>query len=221
LGHEESCIIKFHYGLSHTRSKFYCKNTMSVERNKNKTPCSPDAAACNLAASDASFREYPSPCSPEEYPPLQKFSGSSAASTCKLTAVVKTPDVDPDLNSSAIPHQTNHLNTNQNSQSQNKFDKFLIIKSNDNSKEMSKVSPFKVERAIIEASGKRTGYKIKPLQSGLLLIEVDQKEIHDKLKNIKQVDSIPVTVESHSTLNFLKVPFAVIVLIIIPMRIYD
>ena len=63
---------------------------------------------------------------------------------------------------------------------------------------------FQVEKEIHTSTGTTKGYKIKPLRSGLLLIEVDQKEVHDKLLNITSIDQTPVTVEPHATLNISK-----------------
>ena len=42
---------------------------------------------------------------------------------------------------------------------------------------------------------------MKPLSSGLLLIEVDQKQTHDKLLQVRKLRDIPVIVEPHATLN--------------------
>ena len=84
------------------------------------------------------------------------------------------------------------------------YNKFLIIKSEIEGKKLTKESPFKVQNAIQDILGKNKYFQIKPLNSGLLLIEVDSKEIHDKLLRVKKLHDIPVTVSPHTSLNTTK-----------------
>ena len=54
------------------------------------------------------------------------------------------------------------------------------------SKKLSKESPFAIQKAIQDILGKNKFFQIKALSSGLLLIEVDQKQTHDKLLQVKK-----------------------------------
>ena len=111
---------------------------------------------------------------------------SSDVAACNLPASVMTPGAD-----------------NRNSiQSSDKFDKFLVIKHQDQNKNMAKQSPFKVDRAIKSLLGDNHKCRIESnFRSGLLLIEVVQKEYHDKLLRTNDLNGIPVIIEPHKTLN--------------------
>ena len=95
----------------------------------------------------------------------------------------------------ATPLQKNDKDT------KNKFAKFLIMKHEDEHQKLTKLNPFVIEKALREILGKKTFYEMKPLSSGLLLIEVDQKQTHDKLLQVRKLRDIPVIVEPHATLN--------------------
>ena len=81
------------------------------------------------------------------------------------------------------------------------FSKYLTIGHQDPNEKLSLKNPFKIAKALKDILGKKYVNDPKPLSSGLLLIEVDQKQTHDKLMSIKTLDKIPVTVKPHSTLN--------------------
>ena len=115
----------------------------------------------------------------------EKLPCYSGAAACNLPAPVSpTPD--------------------DNSARNDRFDKFLVIKHGDNSKKMTKMDPFKIDKALKGIIGTNHGCKIQPLRNGLLLIEVGQKKVHDQLLSIKLLDDIPVTVTPHNALNFSK-----------------
>ena len=78
------------------------------------------------------------------------------------------------------------------------------MKCTEEGRKLSKENPFKIDRDIKTIVGKKLYYEIKPLSSGLLLIEVDQKQVHDKMMQIRKVHDIPVSVSAHSSLNFSK-----------------
>ena len=82
----------------------------------------------------------------------------------------------------------------------NTYNKFLIMKAE--GRKLSKEDSFDMNEAIRDILGHQRWFDIKPHHgSGLLLIEVDQKQTHDKLLSIKKVLGIPVSVSPHSTLN--------------------
>ena len=71
-------------------------------------------------------------------------------------------------------------------------------------KKLSKENPIVIEKALNAILGKKANYHAKPISSGLLLIEVDQKQTHDKLLQIQKLHNIPVSVSPHKTLNISK-----------------
>ena len=75
------------------------------------------------------------------------------------------------------------------------------MKCTEEGRKLSKENPFKIDRDIKTIVGKKLYYEIKPLSSGLLLIEVDQKQTHDKMMQIRKVHDIPVSVSPHSFMN--------------------
>ena len=95
-------------------------------------------------------------------------------------------------------HSTNTKDT------KNQFNKFLVMKAVANGHKLSKESSFDMKDAIQAILGNNKHFDIKPLSSGLLLIEVDQKQTHDKMLQIKKVLNIPVSVSPHSSLNATK-----------------
>ena len=96
----------------------------------------------------------------------------------------------------ATPLQNNSKDTKT-----SKFAKFLIMKHTDENRKLSKENPFMIDKALKDILGKKAHYDMKPLSSGLLLIEVDQKQTHDKLLQVKKIHDIPVIVQPHATLN--------------------
>ena len=82
-----------------------------------------------------------------------------------------------------------------------KFDKYLVMKCTEEERKLTKENPISIDKAIKTIIGKKSYYEVKPLGSGLLLIEVDQKQVHDKFLQIKKLHNIPVSVSPHSSLN--------------------
>ena len=85
------------------------------------------------------------------------------------------------------------------------FPKYLIMKHQSNDQKLTKaISPFKVDKAFKDIIGKNNFYKISPMRSGHLLVEVDRKPIAEKLLKIKNLHQTPIKVEKHRTLNITK-----------------
>ena len=94
------------------------------------------------------------------------------------------------------------------------FKRFLIIKKDtasqtdqdDNQKNidpsMSDVNVFVVDRSLKSILGKHYKWcKISRLRSGLLLVEVVQRQAFDLLKRVTKIGEVSVIVEEHQTLN--------------------
>ena len=81
------------------------------------------------------------------------------------------------------------------------FDKFLTIKHGNAQTKLRKSNPFVIDKALKDIIGNKFWYQVKPLSSGHLLIEVDQKQAHDKLLTVTKLHDIPVKVEAHNQLN--------------------
>ena len=84
------------------------------------------------------------------------------------------------------------------------YKKYLVIKHKDPKRRITDVSPIEMEKGLTHRLGKDQKYKVSRLRSGLLLIEVDRKELYDKLMQTSKLNNIPVKVEEHSTLNISK-----------------
>lgn len=82
------------------------------------------------------------------------------------------------------------------------FKRFVVnvAKHQDHSKKIAELNIFQVERALKSTIGKRN-YKITRCRSGILLNEVDQKQLYEKLLKIKKLDDIPVLIEDQKFLN--------------------
>ena len=83
----------------------------------------------------------------------------------------------------------------------NSFPKFLIAKCAAQGDQLTKKNPILIEKAFAGILGKDHGCPIKPLRSGVLLIEVHQKWEADLLMATTQLAGIDVCIESHKTLN--------------------
>ncbi|XP_064461913.1 uncharacterized protein LOC135372152 [Ornithodoros turicata] len=82
------------------------------------------------------------------------------------------------------------------------FPKVLVIKSDNESKPLAKVSPFLVAKELEKLLGK--SYNAKKLSTGDLQVEVHTKQQSTALQAVKQVGDIKVTVTTHRTLNIVK-----------------
>ena len=81
------------------------------------------------------------------------------------------------------------------------YKRYLNIKHNDPDMKMTDLNPFDVERKLKTVLGKRHTCKVSTTRSGLLLIEVDRKEIVDKLLKTTKIGDIPVTISENVILN--------------------
>ena len=79
------------------------------------------------------------------------------------------------------------------------FPRFMIIQSKDDSKPLTSLSPFVIEKAISGSIG--TPKSVKKLKSGCLLIECERKGQTDNIMKMKTFFDIPVTTFAHTTLN--------------------
>ena len=84
------------------------------------------------------------------------------------------------------------------------YKRFMVIQHSDSTKKIGDMNPFYVERQLKAFLGKKTWYKANKIRSGHLLIEVDRKNIVDKLKKTKTIGEIPVEVKEHKELNSCK-----------------
>ena len=84
------------------------------------------------------------------------------------------------------------------------FDKFLLMSHQDENQKLSTKNPILVQKDLREILGKKSFFKARALRSGLLLIEVDQKQVHDKVLHIKKLYNNDVNVKAHPTLNLCK-----------------
>ncbi|XP_064463035.1 uncharacterized protein LOC135373919 [Ornithodoros turicata] len=82
------------------------------------------------------------------------------------------------------------------------FPKVLVIKSDNESKPLAKISPFLVAKELEKLLGK--SYNAKKLNTGDLQVEVHTKQQSTALQGVKQVGDIKVTVTTHRTLNIVK-----------------
>ena len=124
------------------------------------------------------------PCSPD-------------VAACNPPTSVKTPGAD------STDNLISTLTTSQ--VNSNSFDKFLVIKHQTIGTKLSLESPFKIDKGLKAVLGENHKCRITPkFHSGLLLIEVDRKESHDKLLQTQDLSGIPVRVEPHQSLNISK-----------------
>ena len=84
------------------------------------------------------------------------------------------------------------------------YKRFLKIEHADSNTKMADLNPFHVDRQLKALLGKKTFYKANKIRSGHLLIEVDRKDIVEKLKRTKTLGDIPVVIKEHNTLNSCK-----------------
>ena len=82
---------------------------------------------------------------------------------------------------------------------QENFPKFLIIKSENQEKPITTLSPFVIEKQIEAAIG--TPKTVKKLKNGTLLVETTRKIQTENLLKMKTFFNLPVTVSEHKTLN--------------------
>ena len=81
------------------------------------------------------------------------------------------------------------------------YKRYLNIKHADSNIKMTDLNPFDVEKKLKTVLGKKHTCKVSPTRSGLLLIEVDRKEIVDKLLKTKKIEVIPVVITENVILN--------------------
>ncbi|XP_064464134.1 uncharacterized protein LOC135375334 [Ornithodoros turicata] len=82
------------------------------------------------------------------------------------------------------------------------FPKFLVAHAEDETKPLSKVSPFLIAKVIEKIIGK--SYKAKKLSSGDIQIEVESRSQSSALVCIKKLGDIPVSIRKHRILNIVK-----------------
>ncbi|XP_064456600.1 uncharacterized protein LOC135367290 [Ornithodoros turicata] len=82
------------------------------------------------------------------------------------------------------------------------FAKFLIIHGEDNTKPLTKISPFVVARDLEKIIGK--SYTAKKLPTGDIQIEVQTKLQSITLLSINRISDVSVTISEHRTLNIIK-----------------
>ncbi|XP_064465074.1 uncharacterized protein LOC135376493 [Ornithodoros turicata] len=82
------------------------------------------------------------------------------------------------------------------------FPKFLVAHAEDETKPLSKVSPFLIAKEIEKIIGK--SYKAKKLSSGDIQIEVENRSQSSALVSIKKLGDIPVSITKHRILNIVK-----------------
>ena len=80
-----------------------------------------------------------------------------------------------------------------------KFAKFLLLTHQDSAKRIRNENAFMINQAIRDIVGKKY-CKVNP-NGANLLIEVDQKETHDKLLTVTKLKKVPVNIKPHSYLN--------------------
>ncbi|MCG8070208.1 MAG: hypothetical protein JAY84_20385 [Candidatus Thiodiazotropha taylori] len=83
--------------------------------------------------------------------------------------------------------------------SQESFARFLIIKSKDEDKPITSLSPFVIEKQIEASIG--TAKSVKKLKNETLLVETTRKTQTESLKKMTSFFAIPVEVTEHSSLN--------------------
>ncbi|XP_064464573.1 uncharacterized protein LOC135375865 [Ornithodoros turicata] len=82
------------------------------------------------------------------------------------------------------------------------FAKFLVVHSNDDTRPLSKVSPFVIAKALEQLIGKE--YNAKKLGSGDIQVHVEKREQSSALLSLTSINGISVTVSSHRILNIVK-----------------
>ncbi|XP_064464829.1 uncharacterized protein LOC135392268 [Ornithodoros turicata] len=82
------------------------------------------------------------------------------------------------------------------------FAKVLIIHGENESKPLSKVSPFVIAKELEKAIGK--SYSAKKLTTGDLQIDVQTRQQSSTLLSLNRIADVPVTVSRHRTLNIVK-----------------
>ena len=81
------------------------------------------------------------------------------------------------------------------------FKKYVTVKHTDETKKMSDLNIFSIEKSLRSILGKKSPYKVSPLRSGLLLIEVVREPDYKKLKETNHLGDIPVSITDHDSLN--------------------
>ena len=109
----------------------------------------------------------------------------------------------PINNMDEFPALAGPSNVNQQQKETLTFKKYVTIKHTDRNIRMTDLSPFAIKEGLKSAIGKKR-CNITRLRSGLLLIEVDQKQQYTQLMRLKRIQDIPVIVEEHRTLNISK-----------------
>ncbi|XP_064462077.1 uncharacterized protein LOC135372384 [Ornithodoros turicata] len=82
------------------------------------------------------------------------------------------------------------------------FAKFLVVHSNDDTRPLSKVSPFVIAKALEQLIGKE--YNAKKLGSGDIQVHVEKREQSIALLSLTSIIGISVIVSSHRSLNIVK-----------------
>ena len=81
------------------------------------------------------------------------------------------------------------------------YKKYLVIKHQDPQQKITDINPIEIDNGLTRRLGKPHRCKVTRLRSGLLLVEVDRKQLYDKLMQTSKLNGIPIKVEEHSTLN--------------------
>ena len=81
------------------------------------------------------------------------------------------------------------------------YKRFINIKHSDENQKMTDLNPFDVDRKLKTVLGKKHSCKVSTTRSGLLLIEVDRRDLFDKLLKTTKIGDIPVVITENQTLN--------------------
>lgn len=84
------------------------------------------------------------------------------------------------------------------------FTKFFFIQASSEEQNLSNISVIKANRELIKCLGGTKPKKVDELRNGSLLIEVASEKQTEQLRNLKQLDDIPVSVKEHPYLNQVK-----------------
>ena len=85
------------------------------------------------------------------------------------------------------------------------YKRFLTVRHKDPNNKLSFDNPWEIQRKLLAVIGKKQASNISSdwgrLRSGVLLIEVHQKQLRDKMLQIKKLGDIEVVIEEHQFLN--------------------
>src|SRR5207302_1289462 len=84
----------------------------------------------------------------------------------------------------------------------NSWPHFLVIRSNDENRPVTALSPFVIDKSIKACAGTVKG--VKKLRSGVILVEVDNRKHSENLLKLKKMFDMDSNVTPHRTLNTCK-----------------